>query len=65
VKIGVGSMVRVRQGAKSYTGQNFAAFVYRHTYRVDELKGDRAVLDLKGICTAFKVSDLTAADTGS
>lgn len=32
--------------------------VYGNTYTVDELKGDRAVLDRKGICTAFRVVDL-------
>ena len=54
----VGARVKVRQGAKSYTGQNVGSFVYTKVYIVDELKGDRAVLDLKGICTAFKVKDL-------
>lgn len=54
----VGSKVMVKQGAKTYTGGNVAAFVYGKIYTVDELKGDRAVLDKKGICTPFKVSDL-------
>lgn len=54
----VGDMVRVRSGAKSYTGQNIASFVYNNTYRIDELSGDRAVLDEKGICTAFNTKDL-------
>ena len=56
--IQVGSRVKVKGGAKSYEGQSLAPFVYSSTYTVDELKGDRAVLDLKGICTAVKVSDL-------
>jgi len=56
--IKVGSKVRVKQGAKTYTGGNVAAFVYGKIYTVDELKGDRAVLDKKGICTPFKISDL-------
>lgn len=54
----VGSRVKVRNGAKSYTGGGVASFVYKNVYIVDELKGDRAVLDKKGICTPFKVSDL-------
>lgn len=53
-----GSRVRVKQGAKSYEGATVHSFVYNNVYIVDELKGKRAVLDLKGICTAFKVDDL-------
>lgn len=56
--IKVGSKVKVRKGARSYEGKKVADFVYNRVYTVDQLKGDRAVLDLKGICTAFKVSDL-------
>ena len=56
--IKVGDMVRVKQGAKSYEGAKIASFVFNNTYRVDQLKGNRAVLDLKGICTAFNVNDL-------
>lgn len=55
----VGSKVKVKKGAKSYEGKSIAAFVYNNVYTVDQLKGDRAVLDLKGLCTAFKTSDLT------
>jgi N-acetylmuramoyl-L-alanine amidase CwlA len=56
--IGVGSKVKVRNGAKTYSGGGVSSFVYKSVYIVDELKGDRAVLDKKGICTPFKVSDL-------
>ncbi len=56
--IKVGSRVKVRQGAKTYTGGNVASFVYNNVYPVDELKGDRAVLDEDGICTPFNVKDL-------
>jgi hypothetical protein len=51
-------MVKVNEGAKDYNGKKVADFVYKGTYKVDELKGDRAVLDKKGICTAFNVKDL-------
>ena len=54
-----GSIVRVKSGAKTYTGGGIASFVYKGTYTVDELKGDRAVLDKNGICTPFNVKDLT------
>ena len=53
--------VRVKQGASSYEGAPIASFVYSGTYTVDELRGDRAVLDEGGICTAFRVSDLIKA----
>ena len=56
--IQVGSIVKVKQGAKSYDGKSIASFVYNNTYPVDELKGERAVLDKKGLCTAFNVKDL-------
>lgn len=54
-----GDIVKVNEGAKDYNGKKIASFVYKSTYKVDELKGDRAVLDKNGICTAFKVKDLT------
>lgn len=57
-KIIIGSRVKVKSGAKTYTGGNVASFVYNNVYTVDQLKGDRAVLDSKGICTPFKISDL-------
>lgn len=56
--ITTGSIVKVVSGSKSYEGKNIAAFVYQNSYQVDELKGDRAVLDKSGICTAFHVRDL-------
>lgn len=56
-----GSRVKVKSGAKTYTGGGIASFVYKGTYTVDELKGDRAVLDKNGICTPFNVKDLTLA----
>lgn len=54
-----GDIVKVNENAKDYNGSKIASFVYKGTYKVDELKGDRAVLDKNGICTAFKVKDLT------
>lgn len=56
-----GSKVKVKPGAKTYTGGGVASFVYSGTYTVDELKGDRAVLDKNGICTPFNVKDLILA----
>lgn len=59
--IKTGSRVKVKSGAKTYTGGGVARFVYNGTYTVDELKGDRAVLDKNGICTPFNVRDLILA----
>lgn len=56
--IKVGSKVKVKKGAKSYEGKKVADFIYSKVYTVDQLKGNRAVLDLKGICTAFHIKDL-------
>ena len=56
--IKVGSKVKVKQGSKTYDGKGIAKFVYNGTYTVDELKGNRAVLDKKGICTPININDL-------
>lgn len=54
-----GDIVGVREGVKDYNGTP-ASGVKRGVvcYRVDELCGDRAVLDMYGICTPFHVADL-------
>ena len=57
-EIAVGSKVKVKQGARSYEGKKIASFVYDREYRVDELSGNRAVLDRDGLCTAFRTEDL-------
>lgn len=59
--IKTGSRVKVKSGAKTYTGGSVASFVYKRIYTVDELKGDRAMLDKNGICTPFNVKDLILA----
>lgn len=58
-KFKVGDWVGVKKGAKDYNG-NPAGGVVRGKiyYTIDELKGDRAVLDIPGICTAFHTKDL-------
>lgn len=55
----VGDKVGVKKDAKDYNG-NPAGGVTRNKvmYTIDELIDDRAVLDLKGICTAFHTKDL-------
>ena len=58
IVIRLGDTVTVKPGSKTYTGGGIASFVFGRVYRVDELKGERAVLDLKGICTPVNVRDL-------
>lgn len=53
-----GCKVKVKKGAKDYNGNSVASFVYDKVYKVDELNGKRAVLDKKGICTAFHIDNL-------
>ena len=48
----VGSRVRVRQGARTYTGGSLASFVYATTYTVKQVNGDRVVIGINGVTTA-------------
>lgn len=55
----VGDWVGVRTGALDYAGKNASGVVKGVIYyTLDELIGDRAVLDIPGICTAFHTKDL-------
>lgn len=57
--IKVGSTVKVKKGAKTYTGGNLLSFIYNRNHKVKELSGDRAVITYLGIVVcAVKVSDL-------
>lgn len=56
--IDVGSRVKIIPNAKSYDGKNISNWVYSTTFIVDEINGDRCLLDKNGIRTAFKKSDL-------
>lgn len=48
-EIKVGSNVKVKSGAKTYTGGGLASFVYGRVHQVKELKGDRAVITYGGV----------------
>ena len=48
----VGSKVKMKFGAKDYTGGSLASFVYHRTYNVKELSGSRAVLSYNGVVVA-------------
>lgn len=57
-EIKVGDKVKIKKGAKTYSGKKIAESNYNNIYSVDELIQDRAILDSKSFCTAFNVKDL-------
>ena len=63
VAIKVGDTVKVNKGAKTYTGDALASFVYDREHTVTELKGDRAVIVYKETTVAaVNVKDLTLCE---
>lgn len=50
--IGVGSKVRVKNGARTYTGGRLASFVYKKVYNVIQVNGDRVVIGIGNAVTA-------------
>ena len=57
-----GDKVRVKKGAKTYTGGGLASFVYSTTYDVLEVSGNRVVIGIgSAVTAAVKMSDLTKA----
>lgn len=48
----VGDKVKVKSGAKTYTGGNLASFVYQNTYNVIQINGDRVVIGIGTAVTA-------------
>ena len=55
----VSDKVKVKQGAKTYTGGALAGFVYSTLYDVLEVKGDRIVIGLgKAVTAAVNANDL-------
>ena len=58
-EITVGSVVRVKSGAKTYNGKSLASFVYNRDHVVLQISGDRAVITYTGIVVAaVNVADL-------
>lgn len=58
-EITVGSVVRIKSGAKTYTGRGLASFVYNRDHVVSQINGDRAVVTYTGIVVAaVNVADL-------
>lgn len=61
-QIKVGSRVRLKSGAKTYTGGGLAAFVYTRDHVVKQINGDRVVISYGGVVVAaVKMADLTLA----
>ena len=59
-KIEEGDKVRVKEGAKTYTGGRLASFVYKRDHIVKEINGKRAVITYGGVVVAaVNVDDLT------
>ena len=57
--IKVGSTVKVKKGAKTYTGGSLASFVYNRNHKVKEIKGDRVVITYSGVVVAaVNIKDL-------
>ncbi len=57
--IKVGGKVKVKRGAKTYTGGNLAGFVYNTVYDVQQINGNRVVIGLKDkVTAAVKSQDL-------
>ena len=62
-EIKVGSTVRLKKGAKTYTGGNLASFVYNRDHKVKEINVDRAVITFNNIVVAaVKKYDLTLVE---
>lgn len=59
VTIKAGSKVKVKSGAKTYTGGGLSSRVYKTIYDVIQIKGDRVVIGLgKAVTAAVNVKDL-------
>ena len=59
----VGSTVKVKKGAKTYTGGSLASFVYERNHVVKQINVDRVVITYQGtVVAAVKKSDLTLVE---
>lgn len=52
IDLKVGDKVKVKSGAKTYTGGNLASFVYQNTYNVIQINGNRVVIGIGTAVTA-------------
>ena len=59
VVLKVGDNVKVKEGAKTYTGGSLASFVYARVHQIQELSGDRAVISYNNtVVAAVNQNDL-------
>lgn len=59
-EIKVGSIVKLKKGAKTYQGGSLASFVYERNHKVVEINVDRVVIAYEGaVVAAVRKSDLT------
>lgn len=57
--IAEGDKVKVKQGAKTYTGGKLALYVYRRTYTVQSVTGDQVVFTMGDtVIAAVNIADL-------
>lgn len=62
-EIKIDSTVRLRKGAKDFSGGSLASFVYGRDHKVLEINCDRVVITYKGVVVAaVRKSDLTVVD---
>lgn len=52
MEVTAGSTVRLKKGAKTYSGGSLASFVYERNHQVTQLNGDRAVISYNGTVVA-------------
>ena len=58
-EVTVGSTVRLKEGAKTYSGGSLASFVYERDHQVTQLNSDRAVISYNGtVVAAVRKNDL-------
>lgn len=58
--LAVGARVKVNAGAKTYTGGRLSSFVYKNTYDVLQIQGNRVVIGVgRAITAAMNKKDLT------
>lgn len=62
-QVKVGSKVKLKKGAKTFTGNSLASFVYSRVHTVTQLAGDRAVIAYNGVTVAaVNKADLVLAE---
>lgn len=57
--VSIGDSVKIKPGAVDYNGKGLASFVYKQTYTIMSVSGDRAVVGQSGkVTAAVRVGDL-------